>query len=145
MQPFRLRLPAERQRELLDPLLELLRSEFGIEAVTSSDYIPPPQSVVAITFLEQALISLDNWHLAAVDSLANATRSVTIGLLLSRGLISLEAAMAAARLEEDFQVPHGHGPLGWKCSLTQGPGVRSFIGDHHQFSFLLCGVKARAV
>lgn len=47
---------------------------------------------------------LDHWHLAAAEQLTSTCKSVVLAAALLRGHIGPAEALAAARLEEDFQV-----------------------------------------
>jgi ATP synthase mitochondrial F1 complex assembly factor 2 len=47
---------------------------------------------------------LDNWHLAAAEELAASFKSVTLGLATMAGRLGIEAALKAARVEEDVQI-----------------------------------------
>ncbi len=46
---------------------------------------------------------LDAWHLAAAEQLTATCKSVVLAAALLRGHIAPAVALAAARLEEDFQ------------------------------------------
>lgn len=47
---------------------------------------------------------LDDWHLAAAEQLGGACKSVLLGLAGAAQHLGVEAAVAAARLEEDKQI-----------------------------------------
>lgn len=48
-------------------------------------------------------VGLDVWHLAAAEQLTSTCKSVVLAAALLRGHIDPGRALAAARLEEDFQ------------------------------------------
>ncbi len=52
---------------------------------------------------------LDPWRLALVDDITSASKSLLVSAALVAGRLSVSEALAAARLEEDFQMEE------WGC------------------------------
>ena len=92
-----------RQAEVFAPVVawaeELARTKF----VPSDSVRGAPQSEEAVAAIREHLSSLDRWHLAAASQLAGAAKSVLLALATLDGAVATEAALVAARLEEDAQ------------------------------------------
>ena len=54
--------------------------------------------------VENHLKSLDDWHLAAAEQLAASCKSVLLALATVDGVLGVEEAFNAARLEEDYNI-----------------------------------------
>ncbi|GBF93265.1 hypothetical protein Rsub_05997 [Raphidocelis subcapitata] len=95
---------ARRQAAAFDPLLAWAREEMGWELEASADIAGPTQPAATIEAVRRWLEGLDSWRLAAVEQLTAACKSVVLAAALLRGRLSPEAALAAARLEEAYQI-----------------------------------------
>ncbi len=47
---------------------------------------------------------LDSWHLAAVEQLTSASKSLVVAAAVVAGRLSVEEGIAMARLEEEYQL-----------------------------------------
>ena len=54
--------------------------------------------------LFRALNAMDNFQLAAIDSLAGSARSLLLALATASGYLDADVAIKAMRVEEDYQV-----------------------------------------
>ena len=94
---------ADRQKKIHGPILEWAQSELG--PVTPSESIfgaeQPPEVMRAA---EKRLQSLDPFELTAVFNVSASAKSLLTGMALIRGVIDVDQAMAAARVEEDAQI-----------------------------------------
>ncbi|GJP57077.1 hypothetical protein CLOM_g16112 [Closterium sp. NIES-68] len=86
-----------------DPLLDWIETEYGARPSVSYSLLPPDQPDAAVRALRHALQPMDPFHLAAVDFLAGATRSLVLALAVARGRLQMDEAMDVIRVEEDFQ------------------------------------------
>ena len=94
---------AERQAEVFAPVVAWAEALARAEFVPSASVRGAPQSERAVAAVRDHLRSLDRWHLAAAAQLAGAAKSVLLALATLDGAVATEAALVAARLEEDAQ------------------------------------------
>jgi len=94
---------AERQARQWDPLLAWAAERFGAPLVSTSGVIPVTQSPDSIARLKAELVALDPFRLTAVHDLVTIPGSLVIGLAMLHGHLDLEAAWAAARVDETWQ------------------------------------------
>ncbi|PNH03195.1 T-complex protein 1 subunit zeta, partial [Tetrabaena socialis] len=93
-----------------------------------------PRRGVCSPGLERA--GLDHWHLAAAEQLTVTSKSLVLAAALLRGHLGPEAALAASRLEEDFQAEEwGRVEAGHDLDETD---LRSRITAPSLFVRLLC-------
>ncbi|PNW70591.1 hypothetical protein CHLRE_17g726250v5 [Chlamydomonas reinhardtii] len=94
---------ARRQQEVFGPILEALRQDAGWRFLMSDNIAGSHQTDELVEGVRAWLAGLDDWHLAAMEQLTGTTKSVVIPAALLRGHITPAQALAAARVEEDFQ------------------------------------------
>jgi len=92
-----------RQSEVWDPVLAFARDDLGARFVQIEGVMHSPQPPQAID-AARAHIPADAWRLAAVSSITTLTGSALLALMLVRGVITPDAAWAAAHLDEDWQM-----------------------------------------
>jgi ATP synthase mitochondrial F1 complex assembly factor 2 len=85
------------------PVTAWAESTFGAPFVPSHSIFGAAQPAAAVSGVRAYLESLDRWELAAAASAAGTCKSVLLGLALVEGAVSVPAALAAARLEEELQ------------------------------------------
>ena len=92
-----------RQAAAWDPLLEWARKRYdiGLEVVTGVMHTPQPAQTVER--LADAVAARDPFRLAALQPLTTISGSLVIALALAEGAVGLEAAWAAATLDEAWQ------------------------------------------
>ncbi|KAG2501338.1 hypothetical protein HYH03_001128 [Edaphochlamys debaryana] len=92
-----------RQRKVFGPILDALHADLGWRFLQSSSIDGSPQTDELVESVRAWLQGLDSWNLAAVEQLTSTCKSFVIAAALVRGHVTPVAALAAARLEEDFQ------------------------------------------
>lgn len=95
---------ADRQASVFDPILARLQQQLGWQLSTSEDITGAPQSRETTAAVQAWLQGLDSWNLAAVDQLTTTSKSLVLAAALAHHMLSAEEALAAARLEERYQV-----------------------------------------
>jgi len=93
----------ERQARHWDPILAWARAALGAELRLGEGVVHVPQSE-AVLAAARAAIPGDPWHLGAVHALTTLTGSALIALALARAHLSVEAAWAAAHVDEDWNM-----------------------------------------
>lgn len=94
---------ADRQEKIHGPILQWARSELG-PVTTSESIFGAEQVPEVVRAAEKRLRSLDAFELTAVFNSSASSKSLLTGLALIRGVIDVDQAMAAARVEEDLQI-----------------------------------------
>jgi chaperone required for assembly of F1-ATPase len=81
-----------------------MKVRFGIELKSFESLVDEqdPSAEKAGPFFE----SLDPWALSCLNQMASACKSAAIAMSVISGELSLQDAVAAARVDEDFQVRH---------------------------------------
>jgi chaperone required for assembly of F1-ATPase len=92
-----------RQAEAWDPVLDWARDAFGARFVLATGLVHVAQPVHAVA-AAAAAIPGDPWPLGAVHAATTLTGSALIALALAQGALSLEAAWAAAHVDEDWNM-----------------------------------------
>ncbi|HEX8525364.1 ATP12 family chaperone protein [Allosphingosinicella sp.] len=93
----------ERQSRLWDPILAWARRRFDIEFELVEGVIHRPQPPHTIARLRHAVAVRDPFELAALSPLVTISGSLLIALALTEEAIGLDAAWAAATLDETWQ------------------------------------------
>ena len=92
-----------RQSALWDPLLAWAREALGARFIAIEGIMFAEQPVEALSAARRAIPS-EPWRLGAMSSIAALTGSALIALALSAGALDVEAAWAAAHVDEDWQM-----------------------------------------
>jgi chaperone required for assembly of F1-ATPase len=96
-----------RQDEHWNPVVDWANAELGARFVLTEGVMHTPQPPAAIAAASKAIprdAPNDIWRLGAVHSIATLTGSGLLALALARGKLSIDAAWAAAHVDEDFQM-----------------------------------------
>jgi chaperone required for assembly of F1-ATPase len=98
-----------RQTAAWDPLLDWARSALGASFVVADSFAHVAQPAAALAAARAAIPgakadTAEFWRLGAVHSITTLTGSALIALALSRGAASVEAAWAAAHVDEDWNM-----------------------------------------
>ena len=92
-----------RQAEHWDPLLNWAHETYGARFVAVEGVIfaeQPPEAIAAM----RAAIPAEPWRLGALSSITALTGSALIALALAHAALDVEAAWAAAHVDEDWQM-----------------------------------------
>jgi hypothetical protein len=93
-----------KQDRAYEPLLEWFTSRFGTSLQVMEGFEDKTQSEEVFVVAEDFVDRADHFTRAALSSLLGVTKSGTIALALLFQHISLDQALEAARVEEDFQI-----------------------------------------
>ena len=100
-----------RQAQHWDPILAVARDRFGARFVVTEGvgFVTQPGSAIAAV---RAMLPNDPWRLGAMHVVMTLTGSALIALALAERTLSLDAAWAAAHVDEDWNMEHwGRDPL----------------------------------
>ena len=93
-----------RQTELWDPILAWARDRYAIAFEVTAGITHKPQPPETLARLAAAVATRDPFELAGLSPLVTISGSLVIALALAEGAIGLDAAWAAASLDEQWQV-----------------------------------------
>jgi chaperone required for assembly of F1-ATPase len=93
-----------RQSEVWDPVLAWSREELGASFVVGEGITPVAQPEAATAALARALAAYDAFALAALHVMTTLMGSGLLALAHARGRLGVEAAWAAAHVDEDWQI-----------------------------------------
>lgn len=93
----------ERQQRHWDPILDWARATLGAPLRSGEGVVHVAQPNAALA-AARAAIPGDPWRLGAVHALTTLTGSALIALALARAHLSVEAAWAAAHVDEDWNM-----------------------------------------
>lgn len=94
---------AARHAQHWDPVLAWAREKFGARFVLAQGVVHVAQPSEAVAAM-RSRIPTNPWPLAAVSSITTLTGSALIALALADGVLDVEAAWAAAHVDEDWQM-----------------------------------------
>jgi chaperone required for assembly of F1-ATPase len=94
----------EAQCQKWDPVLAWARDALGARFAVATGLMPVAQPEGAIAAVAAALEDLDPFRLAALHVMTTLTGSALLALAHARGALTVEAAWAAAHVDEDFQI-----------------------------------------
>ena len=91
------------QAEAWDPVLAWVRETLGARFVLAEGiaFVAQPAHALAAS---SAAIPTDPWRLGAMHAITTLTGSALIAIALSRGALSVDAAWAAAHVDEDWNM-----------------------------------------
>lgn len=92
-----------RQQDVWEPLVKAAEARLDIRMERVSGIVHRPQPAATLERLEAELARLDEFSLAALQTLASLAASLTIGLAALQGGADADALWNAANLEEDWQ------------------------------------------
>ena len=92
------------QRELWDPIIDWMSTEYDIRLGTTQTIIKPQHSENYLERLDQVLRSLNDAELCALYSITTVCKSLSIGMAVIKRFITIDEAVAAARTEEEYQI-----------------------------------------
>jgi chaperone required for assembly of F1-ATPase len=92
------------QEEAWTPVLVWARQRLGARFILAAGIVHVAQSPGVLAAVDTALGAFDPLRLAAVSTVTTLTGSALIALALADGVFSLDAAWAAAHVDEDWQM-----------------------------------------
>tara|TARA_Y100001970_G_scaffold283401_2_gene398425 strand:- start:49997 stop:50698 length:702 start_codon:yes stop_codon:yes gene_type:complete len=92
------------QKQTWNPLIRWMKSNYGIELITTDEPLAIDQHKSSLVSLRKILSNLDEWSLGALLSTVRASGSLIIGLALYEGFLDNEQAFEAAELETTWQI-----------------------------------------
>ncbi len=92
------------QEAVWGPLVTWARTRFDMDFHVFSGIMHKPQPAATLARLHQAVDSFDAFQLAALNPLVTISGSLVIALAYAEDAISLDAAWAAAQLDELWQI-----------------------------------------
>ena len=98
----------QRQTEMWDPVLAWAQQTLGARFMLIEGVVFVAQPDAALAAARKA-IPTDNWRLGAVAAITTLTGSGLLALALAQGQLDVDAAWAAAHVDEDWQMQH------WGC------------------------------
>ena len=93
-----------RQRELWDPIIAWARARYGVDFEVIVGIVHRPQPRSTIERLSRAVAELDAFTLAGLTPLVTISGSLVLALALLEGATGVDAAWAAASLDEHWQL-----------------------------------------
>jgi chaperone required for assembly of F1-ATPase len=93
-----------RQAEVWDPILAWTKAEFGASFIVVRGLMPATQPAAAKAALARALADYEAFALAALHVMTTLTGSALLALAHARRRLSIERALAAAHIDEDWQI-----------------------------------------
>jgi len=92
-----------RQAKLWDPIVAFARDQLGARFMLTQGvtFLAQPDHAIAAA---RGAIPADPWRLGAVHAITTLTGSALIALALSAGALTLDAAWAAAHVDEDWNM-----------------------------------------
>jgi chaperone required for assembly of F1-ATPase len=132
-EPFEL---VQRQHQAWQPMLDWLRSTYGVKLAVTTSVRPVAQPAAARARLRSAIEELGDWPLVGMHMATTALGSLVLGLGLLHGRLDADAALAASLLDElyeierwgsDFEAERRHEAL--RRDVT---GVARFLREVHQ-------------
>ncbi|HEY4980888.1 MAG TPA: ATP12 family protein [Pseudolabrys sp.] len=96
---------SERQAQRWDPVLEWAQRRLGARFVPVEGVMFAAQASEAIA-AARAAIPADPWRLGAVSAITTLTGSGLLALALAHGQLDIDAAWAAANVDEDWQMEY---------------------------------------
>ena len=97
---------ASRQTALWDPIVAWAQQRYDAVFELAQGVIHMPQPAETVARLGAAVAARDSFALAGLAPLVAVSGSLLIALALAEGAIGLEAAWAAATLDEQWQAEH---------------------------------------
>ena len=92
-----------RQVELWDPILAWAQDRYDIAFQVTAGIVHRPQPPETIAHLAAAVHARDPFALAGLSPLVTVSGALVVALALAEGAIGLDAAWAAAALDEEWQ------------------------------------------
>lgn len=117
---------AARQLQHFTPLLDWFAAHYGAALQTTDGLMPVAQPEALFTRIRSELDALDALSLAALALMTPLVGSIVLALAMQHRVMTLDALLVAARIEEDMQAErYGLDPL---VAAAWEPKKRDIIG-----------------
>lgn len=93
-----------KQAEAWDPPLVWAARRFGARLILAEGVTPVAQSAMALAALESRVAACSDLELTALAELTALSGSLVLALAIAEGWMPVEAAWAAARVDEEWQI-----------------------------------------
>lgn len=93
-----------RQDSHWNPVIGWVSTALGAPFEATPGVMHRPQPPEALHAVGRALAAMSDYEIAALHNIMTITGSALIALMLARGHLSVDAAWAAAHVDEDFQI-----------------------------------------
>lgn len=93
-----------RQNEIWDPLLAWSADALGARLRVTTGIMPVKQDETALDAIRGVVTAYDALAMTALHEMTSISGSVVIGLAMAEGHIDAEAGVAAAQLDETYQI-----------------------------------------
>ena len=94
----------QRQAGAWDPLLAWAAEEFALQLTVTTGVMPVAQDGDSLTRLSREVAAFDAFTLGAMRDVVGICGSLVIGLALHARFLDIDAAWAAAQIDEDWQI-----------------------------------------
>lgn len=94
----------QRQSAAWDPLLSWAAEEFALQLTVTTGVMPVAQNPDSLSRLSDQVAALDAFTLSAMRDVVGICGSLIIGLALHKRFLTIDAAWAAAQIDEDWQM-----------------------------------------
>jgi chaperone required for assembly of F1-ATPase len=95
-----------KQVQQWDPVLHFLEEKYGIKMVVVTGVLPVDQPKASVAAMAALLDQADDFAFAAMAMLVPLLGSILLALAVWKKGVSLDDALAASRLDEDYQQAH---------------------------------------
>lgn len=92
------------QTKYWDPLFKWIKEEFDVTLQTSNVVRAPPQLDTEVEKLMAYFEPLPSLHMAALDTVADVTRSALISVAFAENMMTVKEAWEACRVDENYQI-----------------------------------------
>mmetsp|Transcript_7371 Transcript_7371/g.13967 ORF Transcript_7371/g.13967 Transcript_7371/m.13967 type:complete len:191 (+) Transcript_7371:95-667(+) len=96
------------QRKFWDPVLDYLKVSYAVKLNTTeegtSSFCSPSQPTASQENMQRLIDSLDDYELAALDSLTGLSKSLAISIAILDGQLDIKRGWECSRLEENYQM-----------------------------------------
>lgn len=96
----------ERQSVHWDPVLSWANTTFALDLTIARGDLAHRQDEACISRLSEVVMAMDEFSLAAMQTITTLTGSALLALQLAHGAIGGDAAWLAAHVDEDWQMEH---------------------------------------
>ena len=93
-----------RQNEIWDPLLDWTADALGARLRVTTGIMPVRQDEAALNAIQSVVAGYEPLAMTALHEITSIAGSVVIGLAVTEGYIDADAGVAAAQLDETFQI-----------------------------------------